>query len=179
MPRAEADDHDRQVVEVAQEASTRGSSASRSCAWPTLPECMTTNVPASPFARAQSLSRGCGVIARVSTQFGITLMPVAAARPSPRAARASSRRSRRPGRRGAGRSRRAARRTPTTQRVLEPPELDRDLREDVLADDDERRPKRRATSSADVADHRRVGHAEDDVRPLRARPDAQRAAEVA
>ena len=33
---------------------------------------MTTNRPTRPCFSAQSLSRGCGVIARVSTQFGIT-----------------------------------------------------------------------------------------------------------
>ncbi len=47
-------------------------SVSRSCAWPTLPECMTTNFPASPFSRAQSFSFGLGSSSDTSTQFGIT-----------------------------------------------------------------------------------------------------------
>ena len=45
---------------------------SRSCACPTLPECMTTKRPTRSCRVAHSLSRGCGVIARVSTQFGMT-----------------------------------------------------------------------------------------------------------
>ena len=73
MACAEADDrHDessrsrRNVV-----ARTR---LSRFCACPTLPECMTTNLSASPCSRAQSFSRGPGTTNVVSTQFGITVM---------------------------------------------------------------------------------------------------------
>ena len=50
-------------------------------------------------------------------------------------------------------------------RVLEPLQLDRDLREDVLADHDERHAEAPRDEQSDVADDRRIGHAEDDVGP--------------
>ena len=48
------------------------------------------------------------------------------------------------------------------------------LREHVLDDDDERHAEAGCEDEPDRADHRRVGHAEDDVRPLR-RADRGRA----
>ena len=51
------------------------------------------------------------------------------------------------------------------RRILESLELDGDLGEDVLADDDERHPEAAGDEERDVRDDRRVGHAENDVRP--------------
>ena len=50
--------------------------------------------------------------------------------------------------------------------ILEPLELDGDLREDVLADHHERGAVALRHQQRDVGDDRRVGHADDDVRPL-------------
>ena len=58
----------------------------------------------------------------------------------------------------------SARRSATSVLALEPLELDRDLREDVLADDDERSAKAPRDGERDVGDDGRVGHAQDDVR---------------
>ena len=54
-------------------------STSRFCAWPTFPECMTTNVPTSPCCSAHSLSRDRGDVSFVSTQLGMTRMRSAGA----------------------------------------------------------------------------------------------------
>ena len=55
--------------------------------------------------------------------------------------------------------------------IAEPVELGRDLREDVLADDEHRRADPLADEHAEVADDRRVGHAQHEVgsRAARAR----------
>ena len=126
-----------------------------------------------------------GVVARlrsdlvVSTQLGITRR-APAGRPSLRAAASSSRRSRRPGRRGGGT-------TPTSRRKRADgrpgsraaSSRTADLGEDVLADDDERRAEATRDDEPDVADHRRVGHAEDEIRAARrAAPSARVSAEV-
>ena len=150
-------------------------SVSRSCAWPTLPECMTTNRPSSPCARAHSLSRGCGVERVGVDPVRDHARAARAARPSPRAAAASSRRSRRPGRRGAGSRRRAraggrrasgfSSRFSSTAISGKTSWLIDDERHAEAARDDER----------DVADHRRVGHAEDDVGPRRRERPRERA----
>ena len=47
-------------------------SVSRSWAWPTLPECMTTKRFVNRCSRAHGLSRGAGRTRVTSTQFGIT-----------------------------------------------------------------------------------------------------------
>ena len=78
VPGAEADECDPELLDVVELAAAR-MSVSRSWAWPMLPECMTTNPPSRPCSRAQALSRGCGVIALVSAQFGITRMRQAVA----------------------------------------------------------------------------------------------------
>ncbi len=49
------------------------------------------------------------------------------------------------------------------ERVSQPPERARDLREDVLADDDQRRAMPAGQEDGRRPQHRRVGHAEDDV----------------
>ena len=102
------------------------------------------------------------MIARVSTQFGITRRrsggaPFASSRSrivSPIATIRSARRRYAPTR---------PRSTPIDRRVAEPVELGRDLREDVLADDEHRRADALADEDAEVADDRRVGHAEHEV----------------
>ena len=48
-------------------------------------------------------------------------------------------------------------------RIAQPIELGRDLREDVLADDEHGRADALPDEDADVADDRRVGHAEDEI----------------
>ncbi len=63
------------------------------------------------------------------------------------------------------------------QRVLEPPERGGDLREDVLADDHERDTVASCDGDGDGAEHRRVGHAEDDVRAGGGEPLAERTGE--
>ena len=50
------------------------------------------------------------------------------------------------------------------KRVLEPLELDRDLREDVLAHDEQGHTKAPRDRQGHVADHRRIGHAEHEIR---------------
>ena len=62
--------------------------------------------------------------------------------------------------------------------VLEPLQLDGDLREHVLADHDERDAKASGHDDGDVPDDRRVGHAEDDVGLLGRHRRAQRLHEV-
>ena len=44
------------------------------CERPTFPECITTNLPASPWARENGLSFEAGTIASQSAQLWITLM---------------------------------------------------------------------------------------------------------
>ena len=130
---------------------------------------MTTNGPTSRCCSAHALSRGCGVIARVSTQFGIT-------RSRSGGAPFSSRRSRIVSPIATIRSARR-RYAPTSVAedaddgwVAEPVELGRDLREHVLADDEHGRADAPADEDAEVADDRRVGHAEHEIgaRPLSA-----------
>ena len=57
--RAGADDQHEQVVEVSSRVVARRS-VSRSCAWPTLPECMTTKRSAIPFSDDHGFTFGCG-----------------------------------------------------------------------------------------------------------------------
>ena len=150
---------------------------SRSCACPTLPECMTTKRPTRSCFRAHALSRGCGVIARVSTQFGITRSrsggaPFASRRSrivSPIATIRSARRRYAPT---------SAPQHADDGGVVEPVELGRDLREDVLADDEQRRADAPPDEDAEVADDRRVGHAEDEVRRRAAQRVPERRSEV-
>ena len=62
--------------------------------------------------------------------------------------------------------------------VLEAVQLDRDLREDVLAHDDERGVEAPRDDERDVGDDGRVGHAEHDVGRRRRQSGAQRAEEI-
>ena len=57
--------------------------------------------------------------------------------------------------------------------VLQTLQLHRDLRENVLADDDERHPEPAGDEQRDVCHDRRVGHAEHDVGPRPAEPVMQ------
>ena len=145
MARAEADDQDAQVVEVAEER--RGADERvevlrvTDVAGVHDDEAVVEVVLARPLVVAR-LRRDRGRVDPVRDHrepLGgrpLLLEPLAA----------SSRRSRRPGRRGGGRAdERASRRD--RDRVLEPPELDRDLGEDVLAITSSGASNRRATAS--------------------------------
>ncbi len=58
-------------------------------------------------------------------------------------------------------------------RVSEPAELDRDLREDVLRDHEQRDPEPGGDDAADRADERRIGHADHQVGARREEPSPQ------
>ena len=170
---AEADDHDREVVEVAQErrgadelvevlrvADVAGVHDDEAC--------RRARCSATTRCRAASgRQRG------VSTQFGITLDALGARAllvsrrciVSPIATTRSAR------------STQSAeqRRTSLSTAGSRAAELDRDLGEDVLADDDERRAEAAAERRARATpDDRRVRHADDDVGPRLARPADER-----
>ena len=68
---------------------------------------------------------------------------------------------------------------PTHERLLEPLDALRDLREDVLADHEQRHAEAARDEEPDVADDRRVGHAEHEVGPLAAERGQHGVAEVA
>ena len=65
------------------------------------------------------------------------------------------------------------------ERLLEPLDTLGDLREHVLADDEERNPEATRDDEPDVADDRRVGHAEHEVGSRAAERSEHRVAEVA
>ena len=165
-------DHDCEVVEVAQEGR-RADERVEILRVTDVARVHDDERPGEPVPRAQALSRARGVIASVSTQFGITRRCGPAARPSPRAAAASSRRSRRCGRRGAGRGRRARAAGRSTSGFSSRLSSTAISGKTSWLTTTSGTPNRRATSERDVADHRRVGHAEDEVRARSDREPAQ------
>ena len=163
VPRAEADDHDPRGRRGRGGTSTRGRASSRFCAWPTLPECMTTKA-AAEAAAPRSTSFSCSLRrdrvgvdpvrdhADALAGRALRLEPLPhrlADRDYPVGALEVETR-----RAGAGADEHA---------VLEPPQLRRDLGEHVLADHEQRHAEALGDREADVADHRRVGHAEHEV----------------
>ena len=64
------------------------------------------------------------------------------------------------------------------QAVVEPPQLGRDLGEDVLGDDEQRHAEPPRDGQAHVSNHRRVGHAENEIGSRPGQPLKKRAADV-
>ena len=173
---AEARDHDPEVVAVAEEGR-RADEAVEVLRVPDVPGVHDDEARHEVVLPAHSLSRGCGVIARVSTQFGITRSRSGGApfASQPLAHRLAD------GDDPVGAPQVGAD-EPAEHAddggVAEPVELGRDLREDVLADDEHGHAEAAADRDAEVADDRRVGHAEDEIGSRAAQRVRERRAEV-
>ena len=166
MPGAEADDHDLEPVEVSQQNGGAYQRLEILCVADVARVHDDEAVDEVVGLRAQALSRGCGVISSGSTQFGITTIRSArcALRDEPGAHRLADRDD------AVGPPQVRAHDPPERSDrhwIRESPELLCRFREHVLADDDERHAEATGHRETDGADHRRVGHAEHDVRPPR------------